>query len=108
MAIAGRLFGAVAREVPVRPGEVWDQHVRRLDLLDASGRLRGTLYLDLFRRPGKAAVAAHYTVQCGCRRGDDIQLPVIVVVRAVTFPDARRARSRPPPLAPPCCSSTRH
>jgi intermediate peptidase len=38
----------------------------KLVLLDASGQLVGTVYVDLFQRHKKIGQPAHLTLQCGC------------------------------------------
>lgn len=58
------LFG-VSLHFTTAEGEwLWDDQVRRMEVRDESGRLLGSIYMDLFARDGKASNAAHYTVQC--------------------------------------------
>ncbi len=78
-----RTFGVTLRLATSQPGEVCHPTVRRIEVLADSGELCGTVYIDLFAREGKSAHAAHHTVQCGCRRGDEAQLPIVVVVSNV-------------------------
>lgn len=60
-----RLYGVRFVAVEMQPGEAWHADVRRLDVVD-QGSLIGTLYCDLFSRPGKSpGLAAHFTVRCG-------------------------------------------
>lgn len=59
-----RLYGVrfVPRET--QPGEVWDNGVRRLDVIsDTEGHI-AVLYCDLFSRPGKTPNPAHFTLRC--------------------------------------------
>jgi intermediate peptidase len=59
-----RLYGIrlVARET--QPGEVWDDGVRRLDVVsDTDGHI-AVLYCDLFAREGKTPNPAHFTLRC--------------------------------------------
>jgi intermediate peptidase len=59
-----RLYGVrfVPRET--QPGEVWEDGVRRLDVIsDTEGHI-AVLYCDLFSRPGKTPNPAHFTLRC--------------------------------------------
>ncbi|KAL6709523.1 Mitochondrial intermediate peptidase [Coniothyrium glycines] len=59
-----RLYGVrfVPRET--QPGEVWDDGVRRLDVVsDTEGHI-AVLYCDLYSRPGKTPNPAHFTLRC--------------------------------------------
>lgn len=70
-----RLFTSLygIRFVPcaLRPGEAWDKDVRKVHVVDEAEGLIGSIYFDLFSRPGKSANAAHYTVRCSRRIDDD-------------------------------------
>ena len=66
-----RLFGISFKPVAMSPGEAWHPSVRRIDVMDESEGLVGTIYCDLFARSGKTAPAAHYTVRCARRVDDD-------------------------------------
>jgi mitochondrial intermediate peptidase len=63
-----RLFSRVygIRLVPreTQPGETWHEEVRRLDVVDDSGRLVAVVYCDLFSRVGKTPNPAHFTLRC--------------------------------------------
>jgi intermediate peptidase len=77
-------------------GTAEDPHrVRRFDFFDQGGAPLGTLYFDVFPRPGKYGHAAHFTVRCGClartspspanpQSGDDndaaYQKPIVALV----------------------------
>ncbi|WAR55016.1 hypothetical protein PtB15_4B634 [Puccinia triticina] len=63
-----RIYGiSFHLETPDGPGELWHPSVVKLAVLDdREGRL-GTIYCDLFDRPGKSPGAAHYTVRCSRR-----------------------------------------
>lgn len=63
-----RLFNQLygIRFVPreTQPGEIWDEGVRRLDVVsDTEGHI-AVLYCDLFSRPGKTPNPAHFTLRC--------------------------------------------
>ena len=78
------LFGIRLREVAdVAPGEVWCDDVRKLDVLEedgAEGEL-GTIYCDLFERPGKPRHDCHFTVRGGRQLADgSYQHPVVVLM----------------------------
>lgn len=60
-----RIYGIRFVPVATRHGEVWDEHVRRLDVVESgSGDRLGVIYCDLFQRDGKSPHPAHFTVQC--------------------------------------------
>lgn len=71
------LYGIRLRLSNVGPGEAWDSDVVKLQVVeeDASSStgetVIGTVYADLFARPGKPPSAAHYTVRCSRRVDDD-------------------------------------
>ncbi|KAF1920630.1 mitochondrial intermediate peptidase [Ampelomyces quisqualis] len=59
-----RLYGVRLVPKETQPGEVWDDGVRRLDVIsDTEGRI-AVLYCDLFSRPGKTPNPAHFTLRC--------------------------------------------
>ncbi|CAN0348567.1 unnamed protein product, partial [Discosporangium mesarthrocarpum] len=68
--------------------------VRKLLLTHPEEGLLGTIYLDLYRREGKYAQAAHFTVRCGCAinpsglAGLQYQLPTVVLVCNFALPKA--------------------
>lgn len=70
-----RLFQSIygIRFVPVetRPGEIWRDDVRRLDVVSEDEGKIGVIYCDLFQRPGKSPNPAHFTVRCSRRIFDD-------------------------------------
>lgn len=66
-----RLYGIHFVLEQAAPGELWDPTVVRLGVYDDDDGRIGTMYADLFARPGKAPGAAHYTVQCSRRLDDD-------------------------------------
>lgn len=59
-----RLYGVrfVPRET--QSGEVWEDGVRRLDVISDTERHIAVLYCDLFSRPGKTPNPAHFTLRC--------------------------------------------
>ncbi|KAF1843723.1 zincin [Cucurbitaria berberidis CBS 394.84] len=59
-----RLYGVRFVPKETQPGEVWDDGVRRLDVLsDTEGHI-AVLYCDLYSRPGKTPNPAHFTLRC--------------------------------------------
>lgn len=65
------LYGIRLRARPVRAGEVWSDDVARMDVIDERDGTIGTIYADLYTRPGKPPSAAHYTVRCSRRVDND-------------------------------------
>ena len=96
--ISRELFGIELEETPLGAQEGWvaSQGQGEAQLLQkflvrdgASGRLIGTVLLDLFERDNKFPHAAHFTVQCGCARthidstgavNETAQLPIVALV----------------------------
>ncbi|KAF2466817.1 mitochondrial intermediate peptidase [Lindgomyces ingoldianus] len=59
-----RLYGIRLVPRETQPGEVWDDGVRRLDVVsDTHGHI-AVLYCDLFSRDGKTPNPAHFTLRC--------------------------------------------
>ncbi|KAJ4291194.1 Mitochondrial intermediate peptidase [Kalmusia sp. IMI 367209] len=59
-----RLYGIRLVPRDTQPGEVWEEGVRRLDVVsDTDGHI-AVLYCDLFSRPGKTPNPAHFTLRC--------------------------------------------
>ncbi|KAF2751628.1 zincin [Sporormia fimetaria CBS 119925] len=59
-----RLYGIRLVPRETRPGEVWGDDVRRLDVVsDTDGHI-AVLYCDLFSREGKTPNPAHFTLRC--------------------------------------------
>ena len=59
-----RLYGVRFVPKETQPGEVWDDGVRRLDVVsDTEGHI-AVLYCDLYSRPGKTPNPAHFTLRC--------------------------------------------
>lgn len=65
-----RLYGINLRASPVAHGEVWADDVCKMDVVE-DGDVIGTIYADLYSRPGKPPSAAHYTVRCSRRTDQD-------------------------------------
>ncbi|KAF9570998.1 Mitochondrial intermediate peptidase, partial [Lunasporangiospora selenospora] len=65
------LYGIKFVPGAVTPGEVWHDDVRKLDVVDETDGLIGTIYCDFYGRAGKQLNAAHYTVRCSRRVDDD-------------------------------------
>jgi intermediate peptidase len=55
----------------VNYSELWDPSVRKIEVLDNNDEIVGIIYFDLFGRPNKPGIAAHYTLQCSRRVDDD-------------------------------------
>lgn len=65
------LYGVKFEHASIKPGEVWHDHVRKLDVVcEREGKI-GTIYCDLFSRPGKTTNAAHYTIRTSRRVDND-------------------------------------
>ncbi|EOA89768.1 Mitochondrial intermediate peptidase [Exserohilum turcicum] len=59
-----RLYGVRFVPKETQPGEVWDEGVRRLDVIsDTEGHI-AVLYCDLYSRMGKTPNPAHFTLRC--------------------------------------------
>ncbi|KAH7138115.1 mitochondrial intermediate peptidase-like protein mitochondrial precursor [Dendryphion nanum] len=59
-----RLYGIRLVPRETQPGEVWNEDVRRLDVVsDTDGHI-AVLYCDLFAREGKTPNPAHFTLRC--------------------------------------------
>ncbi|KAF8516127.1 mitochondrial intermediate peptidase [Hysterangium stoloniferum] len=65
------LYGVSLRPAELLNGEVWHRDVRKLEVVHEDEGIIGWLYIDLYRRPGKASGAAHYTVVCSRRTDHD-------------------------------------
>ncbi|CEH14853.1 mitochondrial intermediate peptidase [Ceraceosorus bombacis] len=66
-----KLYGLRFRVVQTDDGEVWEEGVKRIEVMNESEELVGVIYADLFSRQGKAGGAAHYTVRCSRRTDVD-------------------------------------
>ncbi|KAI9310958.1 hypothetical protein BX666DRAFT_2002038 [Dichotomocladium elegans] len=67
----GHMYGVQFVPSPLMPGESWHEDVRKLDVVCERDSKIGTIYCDLFSRPGKTTRAAHYTVRTSRRVDDD-------------------------------------
>jgi len=76
------LFGIRLREVTdVGPGEMWCADVRKLSVVHETEGLLGSIYCDLFERPGKPNHDCHFTVRGGRQLADrSYQHPVVVLM----------------------------
>jgi len=83
------LFGIRLRELEdVGPGELWCSDVRKLAVEHESEGELGTIYCDLFERPGKPHHDCHFTVRGGRQLPDgSYQHPVVVLM--LNFPPPR-------------------
>lgn len=96
-----RLFGIEMVEVELKRDERWDatemqssvsrSGIRKFEFFqEIDEKPLGTMYLDLYPRPGKYTHAAHFTVRCGCVSRlktsniddgiDSQQLPIVALV----------------------------
>jgi intermediate peptidase len=65
------LYGVEFDHADLKNGEEWHDQVRKLDVVcEREGKI-GTIYCDLFSRPGKTTNAAHYTIRTSRRVDDD-------------------------------------
>lgn len=65
------LYGIQFEPASLQANEAWHDEVRKLDVVcEKEGKI-GTIYCDLFARPGKTTHAAHYTVRTSRRTDDD-------------------------------------
>jgi intermediate peptidase len=61
-----RLYNVTLEPVAPLQGETWHASVRKVHVKQAN-KLLGTIYLDLFKRPGKQSGGCHYTIRCARR-----------------------------------------
>ena len=66
-----RLYGVRLVPMPTGPGEVWNEKVRRLDVIDERQGRIAVVYCDLFEREGKNPNPAHFTLRCSRRIQED-------------------------------------
>ncbi|EPS42036.1 hypothetical protein H072_4002 [Dactylellina haptotyla CBS 200.50] len=59
-----RLYGVRLVPQATAPGEIWNNDVRRLDVIDEEEGHIAVVYCDLFQRPEKNPNPAHFTVRC--------------------------------------------
>lgn len=65
------LYGVEFEHASLKSGEAWHEQVRKLDVIcEQEGKI-GTIYCDLFSRPGKTTNAAHYTIRTSRRVDND-------------------------------------
>lgn len=79
--IFSSLFGLTlqAEETPV--GELWCSDVVKLTVCNDNCDEVGTIYCDLFARPGKQTQDSQFTIRCGCQLKDgSYQTPVVALV----------------------------
>ncbi|OAD71591.1 hypothetical protein PHYBLDRAFT_125851 [Phycomyces blakesleeanus NRRL 1555(-)] len=67
------MYGVQFEPARLQPGESWHDDVRKLNVVCEREGSIGTIYCDLFSRPGKTTNAAHYTVRTSRRVDDDDQ-----------------------------------
>lgn len=66
-----RLYGIRLVPRETRPGETWNDSVRRLDVIDDHQGHIAVIYADLFERAGKSPNPAHFTLRCSRRISDE-------------------------------------
>lgn len=86
--LAKRLFGLEVDGSNPSQEEVWAEGVKRLDFYGRRRGHRGTMYLDLYPRPGKFDHAAHFTVRCGLRDEEGMVRPPVVAL-VCNFQDSK-------------------
>ncbi|KAF3917891.1 Saccharolysin [Dactylellina cionopaga] len=59
-----RLYGVRLVPRETAPGEIWNNDVRRLDVISEDEGHIAVVYCDLFQRPEKNPNPAHFTVRC--------------------------------------------
>ena len=59
------LFNVNLKQVPTKPGEVWDPHVQKIAFIHEQDGLLGYTYGDFFTRPGKLVSDCHFMIQGG-------------------------------------------
>ena len=59
------LFNVRLEQVPTKPGEVWDPHVRKIAFVHRQEGLLGYTYTDFYTRPGKLVSDCHFMIQGG-------------------------------------------
>jgi intermediate peptidase len=86
-ALLERLMGVRLSVEDVDDGESWAPNVLKISILDSkSSELFGTVFLDLFQRPGKFGGAALFTLRCGRKLEEgDYQVCIIMVTRFLCF-----------------------
>lgn len=65
------MYGVHLEPEPINPGETWHSQVRKLKVVCEKEGIIGTMYCDLFARPGKGTNAAHYTLRTSRRVDND-------------------------------------
>lgn len=65
------MYGVEFEHAELKHGEEWHEQVRKLEVVCESEGKIGTIYCDLFSRPGKTTNAAHYTIRTSRRVDDD-------------------------------------
>ena len=82
------LFSVNLKQVPTKPGEIWDPRVRKIAFVHEREGLLGYTYGDFFTRPGKLVSDCHFMIQGGRElapsissavNGSVYQLPIIAL-----------------------------
>ena len=72
------LFDVRLKQVPTKPGETWDPHVRKIAFVHDQEGLLGYTYGDFFTRQGKLVSDCHFMIQGGRELSTTgYQLPII-------------------------------
>eukprot|EP00892_Ulva_mutabilis_P011909 jgi/Ulvmu1/9090/UM005_0185.1 len=86
--VADHLFGVTFEQVLCGRREAWAPGVQKFRAVCRERGDLGTVFLDLYRRPGKHATNAHYTLLCGKRISlHEYRRPVVAL--ACSFSSAR-------------------
>lgn len=92
------LFDIRLKEVPTKPGEVWDSNVRKIAFVHNQEGLLGYTYGDFFTRPGKLVSDCHFMIRGGrelTQQSNELQngqssyqLPIITLCCSFDLPSS--------------------
>ena len=73
----------------VQCSELWAPSVRKYSAVSDARGFLGTVFLDLYQRPGKYTTDAHFTLRCGRRLSkDEYRRPIVALSCSFLDPDA--------------------